>query len=117
MKKPTYPKLIKMFFTNLKINMEHRIFSSLQDKSIIFNCDTLGDILGISNKGSRLFEFKVIPIIEGFVYNDVVVLHMGKYDFAPEAKIKNRDLFLKSRIIHRIIPHNSFSKKEHFFMK
>jgi len=97
--------------------MEHRIFSSLQDKSIIFDCDTLGDILGISNKGSRVFEFKVILIIKGFVYNDVVVLYMGKYDFAPEAKIKNQDLLLKPRIIHKIITYNSFPKKEHFFMK
>lgn len=73
----------------------------------------LGDILGISNKGSRVFKFKVIPTIEGFVYDDVVVLHMGKYDFAPEAKIKNQDLLLKLRIIHMIITHNSFPKNEH----
>ena len=66
MKKATYPKLIKMFFTNIRINIESR----MQDKPIVFGCDTLGEILGISNEGSRVFKVKVIRTIERFVYND-----------------------------------------------
>lgn len=47
LKKPTYPKLIKMFFANMRVNMKHKIVSSLQDKHIEFDCDTLDNILGI----------------------------------------------------------------------
>jgi hypothetical protein len=38
-----------MFFANMRINIEPWVFSSLQDKLIVFYCDILGDILGISN--------------------------------------------------------------------
>lgn len=65
MKKAIYSKLIKMFFTNMRINIEPR----MQDRPIVFCCDTLGEILGISNEGPRVFKVKVIRTIERFVYN------------------------------------------------
>lgn len=71
MKKPIYPKLIKIFFTkhedySILFYMAPTIFSSFQNKPIIFDYDTLGDILGISKGGHRVFEVKIILIIEGF---------------------------------------------------
>jgi hypothetical protein len=47
----------------MRINVESRIVSSLQDKHIEFDCQILTDILGISNEGPRVFEIKIIPTI------------------------------------------------------
>jgi hypothetical protein len=44
--------------------------------------------MGKNNQGSRVLEVKIISIIEGFVYDKVVVLHTSRYDFVPGAKIK-----------------------------
>ena len=44
MKKPTYPKLIKMFLANTRVSVEPRITSSFQDKQIVVDCETLVDI-------------------------------------------------------------------------
>ena len=64
LKKPTCPKLIRMLFANIRINMESRIVSSLQNKHIEFDCDTLTKLLGIYNEGPRVLEVKSIPTIE-----------------------------------------------------
>lgn len=82
------------FFGYLRVNVKPRIVSSLQDMHIEFAYDTLANILGISNKGPRVFEIKIIPIIDGFVYNEAIILHIGSHDFAPRAKIKSQDLLL-----------------------
>jgi len=78
-----------MFFANIKIDVEPRIFSSLQDKYTEFDCQILTNILGILNKGPRVFEIKIIPTIKGFIYNETIALHIGTLDFAPGAKIKS----------------------------
>jgi hypothetical protein len=54
---------------------------------------------------------KVILIIKGFIYDEVIVLHTNRRDFAPRAKIKIQDLFLRSKVLHRIIAHNILPKK------
>ena len=64
LKKPTCPKLIRMLFANMRINMESGIVSSLQNKHIEFDCDTLTKLLGIYNEGPRVLEVKSIPTIE-----------------------------------------------------
>ena len=74
--------------------MKPRIVSSLQDKLIEFDYDTLANILGISNEGPIVFKIKIIPIIDGFVYNEAIILYIGWHDFAPGAKIKSQDLLL-----------------------
>jgi len=103
-----------MFFANIKIDVEPRIFSSLQDKYTEFDCQILTNILGILNKGPRVFEIKIIPTIKGFIYNETIALHIGTLDFAPGAKIKSQDLLLQPKIIHRIIAHNIWPKKGHY---
>ena len=113
-RKPTYPKLMRMFFANMRVNVEPRIMSSLQGNPIEFNCAELADILGISNDGPRVFDIKVIPIIEGFSYDHAVALHTGNNGFAPGAKIKSQDLLLRPRLLHRIIAHNILPKKGHY---
>jgi hypothetical protein len=70
--------------------------------------------LGKNNQGSRVLEVKIISIIEGFVYDKVVVLHTSRYDFVPGAKIKSQDLLLRPRIIHQIITHNMLPKKGNY---
>jgi len=57
---------------------------------------------------------KVILIIKGFLYDEVIVLHTNRCDFAPRAKIKIQDLFLQSKVLHRIITHNILPKKWHY---
>ena len=113
-KKPTYPKLMRMFFANMRVNVEPRIISTLQENPIEFNCAVLADILGISNDGPRVFEIKIIPTIEGFIYDHAVALHTGNTEFAPGAKIKSQDLLLRPRLLHRIIAHNILPKKGHY---
>lgn len=75
----------------------------MQDKPIVFDCDTLGEILGISNEGPKVFKVKVIRTIEGFVYDNAIVLHTSRYDFSLREKIKSQDLLLRPRILVRII--------------
>ncbi|KAG5235412.1 Retrovirus-related polyprotein from transposon [Salix suchowensis] len=94
-KKPTYPKLMRMFFANMRVNVEPRIISTLQGNPIEFNCAVLADILGISNDGPQVFEIKIIRPLKG-------------------AKIKSQDLLLRPRLIHRIIAHNILPKKGHY---
>jgi len=60
LKKPIYLKLIEMFFINMRITMEPKISSNIQDKPIEFNCQLLAN-------DYRAFE---MPIIEGFVYDE-----------------------------------------------
>ncbi|KAF9662218.1 hypothetical protein SADUNF_Sadunf18G0030400 [Salix dunnii] len=113
-KKPTCPKLMRMFFANMRVNVEPRIISTLQENPIEFNCAVLADILGISNDGPRVFEIKIIPTIEGFIYDYAVALHTRNTEFAPGAKIKSQDLLLRPRLLHRIIAHNILPKKGHY---
>jgi hypothetical protein len=46
---------------------------------------------------------KIAPTIEGFVYDDFVMMHTDRHDFASGAKIKSQDLMLKPRLLHKII--------------
>lgn len=90
--------------------MEPRITSSLQNKSIEYSCSILANIFYISNDGLDVFEMKIIPTIEGFVCDDVVIIHNGRDDFAMTAKIKSQYLMLRPRLLHRIIAHNILPK-------
>jgi hypothetical protein len=60
LKKPIYLKLIEMFFVNMRITMEPKVSSNIQDKPIEFNCQLLAN-------DYMAFE---MPIIEGFVYDE-----------------------------------------------
>jgi hypothetical protein len=89
MKKATYPSLIRMLLANMRTTFEPRIISILQNKAIEFNCEILANILGISNDGPHVFEMKIIPTIEKFLYDKVEIMHTGGYDFASSVKIKS----------------------------
>jgi hypothetical protein len=84
--------------------MEPRIVSHLQNKWIEFDCNTLGNILGINNEGPRLYKVKIIATIGDFMYDEVVAQYTDQLDFAPGVKIKSHDLLLCPRIF---LPHNS----------
>ena len=86
--------------------MEPRIVSSLLNKYIEFDCETLGNILGISKKGSKVFEVKIISIIGDFGYDEVVIMHTRRHDFAPKAKNKCQEFLLQPRLLHCIIAHD-----------
>jgi len=51
----------------------------------------LANILGISNDGSHVFEMKVIPTIEGYIYiyiyDEALIIHTGKENSAAGVKI------------------------------
>jgi len=64
--------------------VEPRIASSLLNKHIEF--DNLGNILGISKEGPKVFEVKIIPIIGDFGYDEAVIMYTSSSDFAPKAK-------------------------------
>lgn len=86
----------------------------MKNKHIEFDCVTLAKILGISNEGPIVFEVKVIPTINGFMYDEDVIIHIGKHDFARGVKGKSQDLMLQPRVLHRSITHNILSKKGHY---
>ena len=67
--------------------MKLRIISNIQNKRIKFNYAMLANILGINNEGSKVFKIKIIPTIEGFGNDKVIILHVGRLDFVPRAKI------------------------------
>jgi hypothetical protein len=63
----------------------------------------LKSVLSISNERPRVFDMKIALTIEGFVYDDIVIMHTNRHDFASGAKIKSQDLMLKPRLLHKII--------------
>lgn len=63
----------------------------------------LKNILSITNERPNVFDMKIAPTIEGFVYDDFVMMHTDRHDFASGAKIKSQDLMLKPRLLHKII--------------
>jgi hypothetical protein len=69
--------------------------------------------LGINNEGHRVFEVKVIPIIDGFAYDEAIILSTYRYDFSLGAKIKSQYLLLRPRILHKIIAYCQ-KKKKHY---
>lgn len=89
LKRPTYPELIRMLFIDIRINLEPRICSHLQNKHIEIDCETLDNILGISNEEPSVFEVKIIPIKVDFMYDEVIAQHTGQLDFALGIKIKS----------------------------
>ena len=66
----------------------------MQDKQAEFGCQTLTDILGISNERPGVIEMKSIPIIDDFVYDKTISLHINRHDFAHGAKTKIQNLFI-----------------------
>jgi hypothetical protein len=48
------------------------------------------------------------------IYDEALIIHTGKENFAPGAKIKNQDLMLRLRLLHRIITHNILFKMGYF---
>lgn len=69
--------------------------------------------MSISNERPNVFDMKIAPTIEGFVYDDVLMMHTDRHDFASGAKIKSQDLMLKPRLLHKIIT-LILPKKRHF---
>jgi Ni,Fe-hydrogenase I small subunit len=86
----------------------------MKNKHIEFDCVTLAKILGISNEGPIVFEVKVIPTINGFVYDEDVIMHTGMHDFASSVNVKSQDLMLRPKVLHRSITHNILSKRGHY---
>jgi hypothetical protein len=89
MKKAIYPSFIRMLFGNMRTIIELRIMSNFQNKLIEFNYEILANILGISNDRPHVFEMKIIPTIEGFLYDKVEIMHTGGHDFTSSVKIKS----------------------------
>jgi hypothetical protein len=106
LKNTTNSKLIRIFYTNMRINVEPRIVSSLLKKHIKFDCETLGNILGISKKGPKVFKIKIIPTMGDFGYDEAVIIHTRRRDFAPKVKNKSQEFLLQPRLLHRIIAHD-----------
>jgi len=48
------------------------------------------------------------------VYDDVIIMHTCRHDFALAAKIKSQYLMLRSRLLHRIITHDILLKNGHY---
>ncbi|KAF9663445.1 hypothetical protein SADUNF_Sadunf17G0050800 [Salix dunnii] len=101
-------------FSNRAICVERGLGNDLSALGIDTLFAEIADILGISNDGPRVFEIKIIPTIEGFIYDYAVALHTGNTEFALGAKIKSQDLLLRPRLLHRIIAHNILPKKGHY---
>lgn len=114
MKNASYLSLIRMSFANMIITYGPRITSSLQNKPIKFNCKVLTNILGISNDGPHVFEMKVIPTIEGFIYDEAVIMHIERQNLILDVKIKSQDLMRIPRLLYRVITHNILPKKRPF---
>jgi hypothetical protein len=89
-----------MFFGTIQIDVEPRIFSSLQDKYIEFDCQMLTNIFCIFNKGPRVFEIKIIPTIKGFMYNETIACTLVQWTLHQvlrlRAKIYSHNLRLST---------------------
>lgn len=58
----------------------------------------LANILSISNDDPHVYEMKVIPTIEGFIYVEMIIIYTGREKFSG-AKIKSQDLMLRLRLL------------------
>jgi hypothetical protein len=65
----------------------------------------LANIPSISNDDPHVYEMKVIPTIERFIYVETIIMHTGRENFSG-AKIKGQNLMLRPRLFYMVISHN-----------
>ena len=90
----------------MSINVEPRIASSLLNKHIEFDCETLGNILGISKEGPKVFEVQIIPTIGDFEYDEALIMYTSRPTLLLKQRIKVRSFSYNLDYFHRIIAYD-----------
>ncbi|GAV90272.1 hypothetical protein CFOL_v3_33681, partial [Cephalotus follicularis] len=105
-----YVKLVKEFYTNLRIvsspNEEFALSSSVKGQRISLNARILASILHIPHSGLFIFEHKKWPEVEGFHPNQILsILYPNDPNIHPNMALSTNRLSFDHRLLHHLIVH------------
>ncbi|GAV90279.1 hypothetical protein CFOL_v3_33688 [Cephalotus follicularis] len=107
---PFYIKLVKEFYTNLRIvsspNAEFALSSTVKGQRIFLDARILASILHIPHTGLYVFEHKKWPEVEGFHHNQILsILYPNDPNIHPNMALSTNRLSMDHRLLHHLIVH------------
>ncbi|GAV82149.1 hypothetical protein CFOL_v3_25602 [Cephalotus follicularis] len=107
---PFYIKLVKEFYSNLRIASNHNekfaLTSSVKGERIYLNARILASILHIPLTGIYVFEHKKWPEVEGFHPNHILsILYPNDPNVHPNMALTTNRLSVDHRLLHHLIVH------------
>ncbi|GAV85745.1 hypothetical protein CFOL_v3_29179 [Cephalotus follicularis] len=107
---PYYIKLVKDFYSNLRIasnhNEEFALTSTVKGERIYLNARILASILHIPHTGIYVFEHKKWPEVEGFHPNHILsILYPNDPNVHPNMALTTNRLSVDHRLLHHLIVH------------
>ncbi|GAV68127.1 hypothetical protein CFOL_v3_11630 [Cephalotus follicularis] len=107
---PFYIKLVKEFYTNLRIvsspNEEFALSSTVKGQRIFLDARILASILHIPHTGLYIFEHKKWPEVEGFHPNQFLsILYPNDPNIHPNMALSTNRLSVDHRLLHNLIVH------------
>ncbi|GAV80445.1 hypothetical protein CFOL_v3_23906 [Cephalotus follicularis] len=107
---PFYIKLVKEFYSNLRIasnhNEEFALTSTVKGERIYLNARILSSILHIPHTGIYVFEHKKWPEVEGFNPNHILsILYPNDPNVHPNMALTTNRMSVDHRLLHHLIVH------------
>ncbi|GAV91629.1 hypothetical protein CFOL_v3_35021 [Cephalotus follicularis] len=107
---PFYIKLVKDFYSNLRITSNHNeefaLTSTVKGERIYLNARILSSILHIPHTGIYVFEHKKWPEVEGFLPNHILsILYPNDPNVHPNMALTTNRLSVDHRLLHHLIVH------------
>ncbi|GAV69120.1 hypothetical protein CFOL_v3_12621 [Cephalotus follicularis] len=107
---PFYIKLVKEFYSNLRIasnhNEEFALTSTVKGERIYLNARILASILHIPHTGIYVFEHKKWLEVEGFHPNHILsILYPNDPNVHPNMALTTNRLSVDHRLLHHLIVH------------
>ncbi|GAV88231.1 hypothetical protein CFOL_v3_31654 [Cephalotus follicularis] len=107
---PYYIKLVKEFYSNLRIasnhNEEFALTSTVKGERIYLNARILASILHIPHTGIYVFEHKKWPEVEGFHPNHILsILYPNDPNVHPNMALTTNRLSVDHRLLHHLTVH------------
>ncbi|GAV77932.1 hypothetical protein CFOL_v3_21400 [Cephalotus follicularis] len=107
---PYYIKLVKDFYSNLRIasnhNEEFALTSTVKGQRIFLDSRILASILHIPHTGIYVFEHKKWPEVEGFDPNQILsILYLDDPNVHPNMALTTNRLSVDHRLLHHLIVH------------
>ncbi|GAV92314.1 hypothetical protein CFOL_v3_35694 [Cephalotus follicularis] len=107
---PFYTKLVKEFYSNLRIvsspNEEFSLSSSVKGQRIYLDARILASILHIPHTGLYVFEHTKWPEVEGFHPNQILsLLYPNDSNVHPNMALTTNRLSVDHRLLYHLIVH------------
>ena len=105
---PSYPSLIRKFYTNLSKPHKHRLdlVNTLNDVELELDPSMMCRILGVNNDGDEVYDTNSWPILPNFDAKAALKRLCKPNSWNPKPKSKN--LTLQARLLLLFVQHNIF---------